>query len=264
MSIPNWLCKAIATSTTYLPNLAPVLELRIGDVIRFDGAKACREFNLEDEGIADFEAVVDEPLDGELDFREGSKLEVITKASGSLPDGLALRQLVEGDAGIVLQFGSGKSFVLHATGVENRTIKNNRRLGEDLLRLYRMSQWDIAFHVVTDVVVIEQLVLIASRNKGARVELKATGKSNAGPLKLAGAGAQLEVVYSSGGIYHTAVRSRAVGLYRVRQVRPGILGLAKPVFRGVRDESEAQFLSGETEPTMRHSNPYAELEDDGT
>lgn len=102
--------------------------------------------NLKDLGIA-FE-VEDDTTESDLKHLSSQAVSITTKLAGTAP--VLNSVLSEADAGFSVEFSRENAVLLKANGTLSPRIKNQIKLGEELIERFKKGEWDKNWVVITE------------------------------------------------------------------------------------------------------------------
>jgi len=178
----------------YFATWNPGVPLKLGDIGTLRNNVFTRLSNLSLRGI-EFEIRPDETKTPLEHNSEGS-VSVTTKLSGTVaPQGSVLTNL---DAGIIVEFSKENSTLFKANNTTSPSIKDNIKLGEQILQLYREGKWNKNWVIITELVEAENATVIISNNSNSRIELKANANIDAPTFDIADAEFKFSTQFSRG------------------------------------------------------------------
>jgi hypothetical protein len=176
----------------YLATWLPGTPISLGDIGVLRNNEFTKISNLSDLGIT-FEI---EPDLAKVDIEHSSKgaVSISTKASGTIaPQGSVLGEI---DAGITVAFSKENAILFKANGTTSPNIKDQIKLGKEILKLYKEGKWDKDWAVITEKVDAESATIIISSSKNGKIELKAKGEIGTKNIDIADAELDFELTFS--------------------------------------------------------------------
>jgi len=220
----------------------PGVPLQLGDIGTLDGNVFTRIGSLSDQNIS-FEKRPD-PTKINLEYNSHGNVTLTTKLEGAIaPVGSILKDT---DAGIVVEFGKENSTLFKANNTTSPSIKDQIKLGDEVLKLYRDGKWDKHWMVITELVEAESATIIISNNSNAKIELKANANISASAIDIADAKFGFSTQISHG--LETSIISKEglTPLFKVMGIR--LRFLAAPIFKAA-SINEFDLLTPETAET---------------
>jgi hypothetical protein len=176
----------------YLATWLPGTPLSLGDIGVLRNNEFTKISNLADLGIT-FEIELDST---KADIEHSSKgaVSISTKASGAIAtQGSVLGEI---DAGVTVVFSKESAILFKANGTTSPSIKDQIKLGKEILKLYKEGKWDKDWAVVTEKVDAESATILISSSKNGKIELKAKGEIETKNIDIADAELDFELSYS--------------------------------------------------------------------
>lgn len=195
----------------------PGTKIELGDIGTMVKGTFVKISNLEDKGIS-FEIEYDTTKTN-LDHASKGSVSISSKASGSIPSAGSV--LKEGEAGITVNFNREKSILFKAKGTLSHSIKDQIKLGKDIIKLYEAGDWNINLVVVTEVVVADSATILISNSSNAKIELKAKAELNVSSVGITSADLDINPAFSHGLSTEIIASSGITPLFRARKVKAG-------------------------------------------
>ena len=193
--------------------------LKLGDIGYFNDNHFERVYNLADVGIP-YEVSEDKaPADYEYISKSG--VSITTKLAGTVP---ALgSKLTKAEAGICINFNAANAIVFQAGDCEIITIKNKKKLEEDILTLKRKDEWVADYVVITTIVRSKSVTVIISNESGGKVELTAHAGIKAGTAEVATLKTSNKLKYASKVGVQVIAATNLTPLYKASGIKRGFL-----------------------------------------
>ncbi|MDO7173713.1 hypothetical protein [Mariniflexile sp. AS56] len=176
----------------YYATWNPGVPLKLGDIGTLNNNVFTRLAGLSDRGI-DFEVRTDDTKTP-LEHSSQGSVSVTTKLSGTVaPQGSSLANL---DVGIIAELSKENSTLFKANNTTSPSIKDNIKLGEQILNLYREGKWNKNWVIITELVEAETVTVIISNNSNSKIELKANANIEAPTIDIADADFKFSTQFS--------------------------------------------------------------------
>src|SRR5262245_37804738 len=174
----------------YMATWTPGVPIELGDVgvVRdnvFTRVTSLRSLDIPVEVRSD-------PTEESIDYSSSGSVSLTFKAAGQAP--AAGSALVQAEAGLVIEFTRDGAVVFKAAGCVTPSIEDVEALKKQVLARYREGRWNKDWAVVTEVVRARAATILLSERRGARVEISARGKVDAGAIDLTNVDIGLTVV----------------------------------------------------------------------
>lgn len=175
----------------YLATWFPGTPIALGDIGVFKRNEFTKISNLSDFGIS-FD-IEQDSTKSDMEYSSRGGVSVMTKASGTAAiEGSTLGEI---DAGITVKFSKEKAIFFKANGTTSPNIKNQIKLGEEVIELFKSGRWNKDWAVVTELVNVESATVLISNSSDGKIELKAKSKVAAVSLDIADANLGLEIKF---------------------------------------------------------------------
>lgn len=208
----------------YLATWLPGTPIELGDIGILKRNTFTKISNLSDLNI-EFDIEKD-TTKSDIEHSSQGAVSIITKASGTVaPQGSTLGDI---DAGITVEFSKENAILFKANGTLSPVIKNQIKLGREILELYRNGQWDKDWVVITELVVADSASILISSSSKSKIELKAKGEVKASNIDIADADLGLEIAYSKDLSTNIIAESSLTPLFRAKSVKGRLFG--SPLF----------------------------------
>ena len=209
----------------YLATWLPSTPLALGDIGILRKNQFIKISNLEDLGIS-FE-VEEDTTKADIEYNSQGSVSITAKASGTIaPKDSMLKQV---DTGLTVAFSRKNSIVFKANGTTSPSIKDQIKLGNEVLQLYKEGKWSKNWVVVTELVNAESATILISSASDSKIELVAKNDVAIHQLDIADASLNLGVIFSRGLATQIVAQSNLTPLFRASKVKGRFL--ASPVFR---------------------------------
>ncbi len=209
----------------YLAAWLPGTPFTLGDIGVLKGKEFTKIGNLEEHGI-NFEIEIDKtPAD--LEYASKGGVSIITKLSGAVsPEGSSLSNI---DAGISANFSKENSILFKANNTTTPSIKNQIKLGEEVLELYKKGKWNKDWAIITELVESESASILISSSKEAKIDLKVAGDIGSKQLDIADAELNFQLSFSKDLSTKIIAQKGLTPLFKVSKIRNRFI--LPPVFR---------------------------------
>jgi hypothetical protein len=209
----------------YLATWLPSIPLKIGDIGIIKGNVFTRVSNLEDKGIL-FD-VINDDTKSDLEYSSKGAVSITTKLSGTIaPTNSGLTEL---DAGIIVEFSKENAILFKANGTLTIIIKDQIRLGENILQLFKDGEWNKDWAVITELVNAETASILISSSKDGKVELKVKANIEAKALDIANSELNFDLSFSKDVSTKIIAQERLTPLFRTSKVKSRLF--ASPIFK---------------------------------
>lgn len=209
----------------YLATWLPSTPLALGDIGVLRRNEFTKISNLSDFDI-DFEIEADETK-SDIEHSSKGAVSITTKASGSVaPQGSVLGQV---DAGITVEFSKENAILFKANGTTSPSIKDQIKLGEEIINLYKAGKWDKDWAVITELVDADSATILISSSAKGKVELKAKGDVEAAKIDIADTELGFELSFSKDLSTKIVAEQSLTPLFKASKVKSRIF--APPVFK---------------------------------
>ncbi|QAA80333.1 hypothetical protein EI546_00645 [Aequorivita sp. H23M31] len=208
----------------YLATWLPGTPLKLGDIGTLNRNTFTKIANLSDLDIQfDIEA---DTTKSNIEHSTHGAVSITNKASGTIaPPGSVLGDT---DAGITVEFSKENAILFKANGTLSPSIKNQIKLGQDILDLYKNGKWAKDWVVVTELVEADSASILISSSSQSKIELKAKGGITAAKMDIADIDLGLNIAFSKDLSTQIIAESALTPLFRAKAVKGRIL--RSPVF----------------------------------
>lgn len=219
----------------YYANWLPGTPLSLGDVGVLKAKEFVRKTNLKHLNL-DFEIIKDS-TPSQISHQSKGGVSVSAKIAGTAP--VLGSVLSEAEAGISVSFSNENSILFKANGTYNHIIKDQVKLGKDILKLYEEGNWDKDYLVITELVEADSSTILISNSSGSSIELSANANVSLGQLDIANADIGLQPKISKD-LYTEIITNKGLTpLFKSSKVQTRIF--QQPIFeatkmRGMKDE----------------------------
>ncbi|MCK8521969.1 hypothetical protein M0D21_10350 [Aquimarina sp. D1M17] len=209
----------------YLATWLPGTPMELGDIGILRGKEFIKIGNISDHGIS-FDIEHDNtPTD--LDHTSKNAVSISAKLSGSpTPPGSFLAQA---DAGISVKFSKENAILFKAKNTTTPAIKDQIKLGKEILKLNETGLWNHNWCVITELVHAESCSIIISSSKEGQIDLKASADIQINSLSITDTDLQFANAFSKDLSTTIIAQSGLTPLFKVSKVRRRLLG--SPVFK---------------------------------
>lgn len=204
----------------YLATWLPGTPLKLGDIGLLHGKEFTRIGNLGDDSYnIKFEIEQDQNPASIHHSSEGA-VTVTAKGAGTVsPQNSSLLDI---EAGFNVSFKKENAILFKAIGTLNHTIKDQIKLGNKVLGLYKDKKWDKDYVVITELVEAESATILISREKNSIIDLKVNGDVGASGLNIADANLGLGVSFSRGLNTEIIAEKGLTPLFKISKVKNSI------------------------------------------
>lgn len=182
MSIYQNYTRELKNETSYTATWLPSNEMNLGDVGIMKDYQFYRRTNLHDLGIS-FEINESNSV-ADISHNSSGKVSIKFNTDASL--------VSKNEVGIEINFSDSNGIVFNATGCKVQEIKNQEKLGAQILEARKEKKWNEEFVVITEAVFADNLSVFISSGSGAKVNLKAKIKDGS-QLNFANANSSLSL-----------------------------------------------------------------------
>lgn len=205
--------KQIGYFATWLPGTP----MAIGDIGVFKKNVFTKISNLSDKGIQ-FEIEPD-TTESDIEHHSSGNVIITTKAAGKvIPDST----LSEINAGISVDFKRANSILFKANRTTTPSLKDQIKLGQQILALYKKGEWDKDWAVITELVHAQSSSILIATESESKIELEATGNITTGALDIADTNANFEVTYTKGVSTKIIAEKGLTPLFKASKVKSNI------------------------------------------
>jgi len=209
----------------YLAAWLPGTPFSLGDIGILKGKEFTKIGNIEEHGI-NFEIEFDD-TPSDLEYASKGGVSITTKLSGAIAsEGSSISNI---DAGISANFSQENSILFKANNTRTPSIKNQIKLGEEILELYKKGKWNTDWAVITELVESESASILISSSKEAKIDLKVTGDIGSKQLDIADAELNFQLSFSKDLSTKIIAQEGLTPLFKVSKVRNRFI--LPPVFR---------------------------------
>lgn len=205
----------------YLAAWLPGTPFALGDIGILKGREFTKIGNLKDEKFKiDFDIEKD-TTPADINHSSKGAVTISIKAAGSAsPSGSTLTQA---DAGVTVEFSKENAILFKAKGTLNNTIKNQIKLGDQILELYKEGKWDKDYVVITELVEAKSSTIMISSEKTGKIELKANGQAGNNAIDIADASLGFSTTFSKGLSTEIIAESGLTPLFKASKVKSRFL-----------------------------------------
>ena len=180
--------KELYKQFNYLATWLPGTPLNLGDIGVLNKNEFVAISNLKELGIA-FE-VEEDTTKSDLKYLSNQAVSITTKLAGTAP--VLNSVLSEADAGFSVEFSRENAVLFKANGTLSPRIKNQIKLGEEIIERFKKGEWDKNWVVITELIKADSSTIIISSSSNGKIELRAKANISAGNLDIANASLNLE------------------------------------------------------------------------
>ncbi len=209
----------------YLATWNPGTPMELGDIGIMKQKQFTKIGNVSDLGIS-FEIEEDHtPID--LEFSSEGAVSISTKLSGTPTfTGSTLSDI---DAGIHVTFSKENAILFKANDTRTPAIKNQIKLGKEIIELFKAGKWDKNWVVITELVTADSATILISSSKEASIDVKVSGEIGMNELDIAEAELELEVKFSKDLSTKFIAKTGLTPLFKVSKIKRPFLGA--PIFK---------------------------------
>ncbi|WP_459212392.1 hypothetical protein [Aquimarina rhabdastrellae] len=201
----------------YFAAWLPGTPLSLGDIGIMKGKQFIRIGNLKDEKYQlDFEIKKD-TTPSDIKYSSEGSVSVTSKISGTVPP--TNSTLTELDAGFNVAFSKKNAIHFKAKNTYNHTIKDQIKLGGQILNLYKLGKWDKDYVIITELVEAESSTILISCEKNSNIDLTANADIGSRSLDIADAELGLGVKFSRGIATELICEKGLTPLFRVSKIK---------------------------------------------
>lgn len=212
----------------YLATWLPSTPLELGDIGILRRNEFVKISNVKNEGLT-FDIREDETK-SDVEHSSNGAVSLTAKAAGTVaPQGSVLS---EADAGLIVEFTKENAILFKVNGTTSPSIKDQVKLGNQILERYKNGNWNKEWVVITELVKAESGTIIISSSSKGRIELKASGDIDAGKIDIADAELGLEMAFSRDLSTKILAENSLTPLFRASKVKGRLLD--GPVFKGMK------------------------------
>ncbi|MFE1293013.1 hypothetical protein [Streptomyces sp. NPDC058751] len=214
----------------YLAAWLPGTSVALGDVGVLDGRRFSAHTSLAALGVG----FTSQPARtvSDLEYASAGQVDVEWHGRGSLLSGVP----VGVDGRVTVSFKRSHATFFQASGCATRAIADLPAVEQALIDLGRVK-WRREWVVVTEVVKAQSAAVIVSSRSGGRLDLRLQGGGDGGSL--AALASRLQVASEAGIAARVLTTSGLTPLFRVCQLRGGLVRRMTLVYRGQEEASDA-------------------------
>ena len=169
----------------------------------------------------------------EFKYSSAGAVTITQKLSGEAAKGT---KLGKADAGIIIEFNKSNAVYFRAVGTSNHYIADKINLGNNILNLYKKGEWKKEWVIVTQIVDADSATILISKEKGAKLELKAKADLKPAELDIANMDFGSENAYSSSLSFKIVAKSGINPLFKVMGIKDA--WFKDPAFNNRHESSE--------------------------
>ncbi len=157
------------------------------------------------------------------DFKYASAgaVTVRQKTSGEAAEGT---KLGKADAGVIIEFNKSNAIYFNALGTLNHYIADKLALGNAIMELYKKGEWKKEWVIITQIVEADSATILISKEKGAKLELKAKADLKPADIQIVNADFDTENSFSSSLSFKIVAKSGISPLFK-------LMGIKEPWFK---------------------------------
>lgn len=210
--------KEVHSEFGYRATWGPGTPLQLGDVGTIVEGVFRQESTLADFGITDVKTRAGSVME-DYNFDSKSGVSIAMKAAGEAAP--ANSKLAEAQAGFSIDFSRDFSVVFRAKSPQELLITNVAQIGTRIKELYEEGKWEKDYVVITSLVKAASATIIISGEKGAHIDISASGKASVSSIDLASLDAGLDVAWSNQISERIIAKAETTPLYRVHGIKKG-------------------------------------------
>lgn len=211
----------------YLATWEPGVPLKLGDIGVIRDNVFTRLGSISDIDIGFVFETREDDSPSNIEYSSEGSVSVTSKASGKAsPEGSTLAQV---DVGIIVEFGSKNSVLFKANGTRSPSIKDQLKLGREVLESYKNGKWDKNHVIITELITSDSATILISSSENAKIEMKASSNIGVSKIDIADASIGLEVNYYKNISTKIISESKITPMFKARGIKTR--WLAPPVFR---------------------------------
>ncbi len=210
----------------YLAAWLPGTPFALGDIGILNGKQYTKIGNLGDEKYKIKFEIEEDTTPGDINHQSKGAVTVSAKISGAAK--LTNSTLEELEAGFNVSFSKENAIFFKAKGTYNHSIKDQIKLGDQILQLYKDGKWDKDYVVITELVKADSSTILISSQKNSSIDIKANASLGNKTLDIADASLELGAKFSKGISTELICAAGLTPLFKVSKVKTRFLG--SPIF----------------------------------
>lgn len=228
--------KELYKQFNYFATWLPGTPLKLGDIGIMNNNEFTAISNLLDEGL-NFE--VDEDFTkSDLEYSSSRAVSITTKIAGTAP---ALNSVLsDADAGFSVEFSRENAVLFKANGTLSPRIKNQIKLGAEIIERFKKGDWDKDWVVITELITADSSTILISSSDNSKIELRAKTAVSAGNFDIANAKLNLEPTFSKDLVTRIICEQNITPLFKVSRIKSKLF--QPPKFR-VRKVNSMDFVT---------------------
>lgn len=209
----------------YMATWLPGVPVRLGDIGTYKKGQFERVTSLKNLGIPF--RVLKGTSTGQANYASQGSVSETFKAKGEASE--LAKYLAKAEAGFIIEMSRANATLFKAVETRTSQIDDLQSLGEIILELYTLGNWDPKHFVVVETLDVESATIFISSSANARAELSAAGNVTPGGISIADINAGLQIQFASNMHTQIVASKGLTPLFKARSVKKPIFGPA--VFR---------------------------------
>jgi len=221
-------------SNGYRATWLPDKPLKLGQIGKITDNVFTSFSSLEEKGINILKDSNDE--EGSFDLSSENGVKVTSKIKGKVEPKAV--NLLEADAGFIVEFEKNNSFVFRLKDIKTTIITNLEDVQKRVADLYNKGEWDTDYVIITELLEARSSTILISGNGGVKIELKINGAVSVPNLDIADS--SLDIGWASGQkLAAQIIAKSSTPLYKVVGLNKKLFGKKILIAKGVSPEVEA-------------------------
>ena len=222
----------------YRPTWEPGKPLRLGDVGILEKGVFSQRTSLADLGIP-FE-VRAATTGSDIKYASSGGVQIAPKLSGNAP--LPDSTLSNLDAGFSVSFSKEKAILFEAKNARTAVISNLHHVEKKVFEKLKDQSWKKDWVIISELMETDSATILVSKNKAAKIDLKASGQVASGDLHIADVDLGLQASFEKDIEYRVIAQKGATPLYRASGIKSGLFASDGLVTKNLSDQEERQSL----------------------
>ncbi|WP_103070543.1 hypothetical protein [Aquimarina sediminis] len=238
----------------YLATWLPGTPLALGDIGLMRGREFTKIGNLSDDKFkVDFDIEYDKTPSSISHSSKGA-VTLTAKLSGTVSPSYST--LTDLDAGFNVSFSKENAILFKANGTYNHSIKDQIKLGDTILDLYKNGKWDKDYVIITELVVADSSTILISSEKNGAIDIRANGNIGTSALDIADGSLELGATFSKGLSTELISKKGLTPLFKVSKIKTPFL--SSPIFEVSKIRSY-KMMEDNYSPIDNDINYFAEV-----
>lgn len=201
----------------YFAAWLPGTPFELGDIGIMKGKQFTKIGNLKDEKFNIRFEIENDSTPSDINHSSKGAVIVTAKLSGTAsPTNSTLTEL---EAGFNVSFSKENAILFKAKNTFNHTIKDQIKLGDEILTLYKNRKWDKDYVVITEIVEAESSTILISSEKNSSIDIKASADIGSKALDIADTSLELGLKFSRGVSTELICKGDLTPLFKVSKVK---------------------------------------------